>query len=851
MLNNNSQNIAPISMNLQQKARDRQVFEQFLNKKTFVNADKPSGRLVKENIIQQFGSTFSDTAKDIGNLGRALTKGESNDHSLGRMNDLGMKLGGGLIAAALMGNRATTNKKLMEVAGFATFFSAMSLWPKVAIDLPTKLMHGFNPHQKYIDSQGRKKPFFLDNQYLPWDIWSKEEIDKIADKMGVPKDIKDREEYTREKMRTIALQDNTLWMLTAGLAAPLLTSITCNKIENAIRVPVANAELKNLAKENISEAMTGKILGDAKLFTKQDELMAEILSTLRKGEMPEDFAAKIGNVFNIANVVDNQEVSDKLTKKAPTLANEFIAKLFPATGSFSEGAFIEALVGDEGQEALEEAKGLFRKAAEMSGSNAGIEEIINNVNNIIDADPDAYINKRWTEAIADGFDGLSDNLKKLGKTSAGYDKDVLASGADILENIYNNGVKPAQASARTYGRQIKKLNGVSGEKYNRTAQTLLKALNLDKNDIKMLRNNERAFSDVIQTIFAEKLGIIANDDEQYKKVMEMLGKEEARIEKISKGEKTISIKVVFDSLTNSFNNAVKKAGSVFDGTPVEDTGIAKLFKQGVSKQEAQAARSNVTAVDSMISRMKAALELERRISDGSLIEKWTENVNKYNYQGAMRTLDEESVKDFYQICRRCLWQSSYGDVMNKNYITGNGDFFKALSDTIFDNASTNEKDWCKAAKALLESSVFIPNPNLETGAKTLIDNEYANLKGSYCKANGVDWCEFETRLPEIAKQFREKAIEKAGCGEVYGEEIFKTHNLKFADLGESVLNTLKKQVNQMYNDKNVWMKVFGGATAALIGVTLISQLFFGKVKNSECYERITPQNGNDTFESGK
>ena len=41
------------------------------------------------------------------------------------------------------------------------------------------------------------------------------------------------------------------------------------------------------------------------------------------------------------------------------------------------------------------------------------------------------------------------------------------------------------------------------------------------------------------------------------------------------------------------------------------------------------------------------------------------------------------------------------------------------------------------------------------------------------------------------------------------------------------------------------MKVFGGATIALLGVTFNSQLFFGKVKDEHLYQR---KENNDTFE---
>ena len=80
-----------------------------------VTADSPKGVLVRENPIQMMTSAVIDTGKDVVNLGRALSKGEATDTQLGRMNDLGMKIGGGLIAGALMGSKASTNQKMMEV----------------------------------------------------------------------------------------------------------------------------------------------------------------------------------------------------------------------------------------------------------------------------------------------------------------------------------------------------------------------------------------------------------------------------------------------------------------------------------------------------------------------------------------------------------------------------------------------------------------------------------------------------------------------------------------------------------------------------------------------------------------
>ena len=54
------------------------------------------------------------------------------------------------------------------------------VWPKLFIQLPAKLIHGVNVRQQYEDNYGRKKMFYQDHQFIPWDLYSdKEFIDGI------------------------------------------------------------------------------------------------------------------------------------------------------------------------------------------------------------------------------------------------------------------------------------------------------------------------------------------------------------------------------------------------------------------------------------------------------------------------------------------------------------------------------------------------------------------------------------------------------------------------------------------------------------------------------------------------
>ena len=76
-----------------------------------------------------------------------------------------------------------------------------------------------------------KEDLLLDNQYIPA-LETDEELDKLADKLKLPKDMEYRREYAKELRRKIGLQGRTLDMLTVGVATPVLTALICNGIEN-------------------------------------------------------------------------------------------------------------------------------------------------------------------------------------------------------------------------------------------------------------------------------------------------------------------------------------------------------------------------------------------------------------------------------------------------------------------------------------------------------------------------------------------------------------------------------------------------------------------------------------------
>jgi len=200
-----------------------------------VKPNVAKAKLIKEGPLKAVTSAIKDTYQDTKNFKKAVKTGQLGDNSLGRLNDLGMKIGGLLIAVYLATQQRTKTASIMQFVGGGAFFAAMALWPKIAINIPAKMVHGFDIGQRYVSAQGDKKDFFLDNQFLPWDAIPKSEMRKNAQRAGIDFDSENGEEKIRRKMQKTALQSRTLWMATAGFSTPLLTSLFGNIITPKVK----------------------------------------------------------------------------------------------------------------------------------------------------------------------------------------------------------------------------------------------------------------------------------------------------------------------------------------------------------------------------------------------------------------------------------------------------------------------------------------------------------------------------------------------------------------------------------------------------------------------------------------
>lgn len=364
------------------------------------------GHLVSDNPIHAPKEFVRDTIYTTKALADGV-RGKANDHQLGKLNDLGLKIGGLAIATYLMTRKTTPKAKMMEFIGFGAFLASMKLWPKIALEIPARLVHGFNYRKQYIDDQGRKKEVGLDPNYMPFDLYrgerKGENLDIIGDRMGIKKDLVNRQDATKEQMRKIAVQNNTLWMLTAGLATPIMTALACNKAEGIIS-PIAEKYSNNKVNNSViklTNYLNGAIAGaEAELYEKN---VLGIKST------KETATEKL-----IHSLKGKTVTNEQINELANTLAEGFNADMKDAANQD-----IRTIIGGE----------------KYITNNATSKSLAKDIHSVITAGDSALAQsitpEKLEKAVAQG-------------TIRGAVRNMLTSvGTDVLDKIHGNGVASA------------------------------------------------------------------------------------------------------------------------------------------------------------------------------------------------------------------------------------------------------------------------------------------------------------------------------------------------------------------------------------------------------------------------
>ena len=770
----------------------------------YIKPLEAKGRLVSSNIIP----SVSDIKYDLKSVKDGFA-GKANDHQLGKINDVGMKVGGLALASYIATQKATPKTKLMEFVGLGTFLAAMKLWPKVAISAPAKLIHGFDPNQEYVDSFGRKKPFFQDPQYQPWDVYSNEKLQKIGDRMGVDKNAQDRNDLTKSNMTKIAVKNNTLWMITAGIASAVFSALACNKAEKVIDPALdkvnnqkADKLLANfdteVAKRSEKSAKEmqqdlDKIYADNKDKTLDDKLLEKITGRLAKGLDPvteQGVAEDLKNILVNGKSVINENLAETISNNskkmlAERLTEEQVSKLAPTkeelTNHFKNTNVIGKEVGEDeaNQIRVSVTRLVFDKAKSQGLSNDKLK----------------FVKKGMSEVAGNAIKANSSS--KLDENAM---KKLSAIGKSMSELQAKDSVLTDYAQMKV----ADKPETVIANYWNTTSTALIKTLGIDFKEMEKVRNNR----ELVQGMVRNKIEEVTSDDAKYAKAIGEISKSVAQLDKKIKPEDTKKYvalvgKTYDDAAGKLYNQGMEATANKLTALSVNGKGSLKRVKQTYFEER-------ISGVRNSFSRLINTMDVYRRISKGNVPkdnsprevkEAMLELAKQTTLQGHS---SDHSIKFFFNRSQdnstnvdRSQVEIKDGKVVNKCFKEGKGvdvpqdyDFYQKTMNFMYN--SEMDKDTIEALK----------KEGLENQIRTY-NNEV------YTKIGGADY-------------FTKPDHKTTG-------DVGASSEYKFLLLGVAPDEMMTKTVQQTYNTQK-WGKTFGTVGAVLTALTVATQFLFGKGK---------------------
>ena len=810
-----------------------------LANQTFIRPLPPKGHIVRTGILDAPKTYFKDIMVDIKAL-KDAARGDANDHQLGKLNDLGLKLGGLSIAGYLVSVRKAPVAKWMEFVGLGSFLASMALWPRLALELPCRVLHGFNPFMKYEDSRGCKKPFFQDNQYIPFDMLSDKDINRIGNKLGVPENLFNRRDAVQEKMRQIALQNNTMWMLTAGFATPVMSALMCNVLEpvvDNVNNFFMNRELNGLLEDFNKHALSNKNNHIAKginaVYSKYggkpmtdsikkeliDILASDMDPSIRRG-VEKDF----NNIFKSGFYTLSPDV-------VPPLKQAIEQMLAAASKNKILYGNLADIVPSETQilAKFETGKYLEKTLDEFDINNlkSDLTDIIKSNIQAVEARGAAvtpYVKRNLTGCLFDnenpGYNDFSDVFKSV-STNVLNDKNkkVLLNFADLASQF---AAENKVLNTYAFKRLAQAPNTSKAKFWNDTLDSVIKMLKITPEEISKSRFDRKLTGKLLN----EKIWQVATSDTQnYTKFVEELASKISLLEKeikpeILTGKYVDQLKQTLEISSDKFrsqgfNHTADKifvrgqaeAGTLLgvSKTFVEDTlqNVKNTFSAILNKVSVYRTVYNAPDLNfledsanipqELKEEIMAAVEYlttEGRISDYSVKLEFLRNLHPNTSVGQLEMVEGKGVKyKFYNAAK----------LTNDGVFIPNDDnFFKRVMKTIFDSPIGNET-----------SQVLAKYPSVE---KML--NDYRH--NMYYEVGNAENFMYPDRVvsPELVRN-------------PYAR-YYSTATPKFKSLaaGSALDEMFATACRQKYNTRK-WLKMFGGFGAGLLAFTVLTQFTFG------------------------
>ena len=755
---------------------------------------KDKGRLLPSKIFDSPIDIAKDLKGDIVSIGKAA-KGKANDHELGRINDLAMKLGSVALASYLFVKNPFKLNKAMEFIGAGTFFAGMSLWPKLMIQAPVKARTGVDVHQKYIDSQGRKKMLFQDPQYVLTDLYSKEDIDKMGKKLDVAENIPDRDNVIKQRAQKTALQSNTLWMMTAGPATPLISALACNRLEQPVNTLIEQTNLLS-SKEKLNGVlntpeklkMMDKVKGAfSNLAQKLDDASFERYLSKNAGKTldrntAKELAAKLGAKAGSETL--EKGITEKLLSLIPEGKLD-ISSIRTALTDKVDDTIIAALDG------LVDSKVL--KDAVASGDADKIAQTLTNAyNRSLSEKMDKATRTETTNKIAKAIKQAQVNAK----SNSGV---TLGSIADDVKNLRTS----VSGFASKHGKLNKFISARVGDQPNtfianqwdRVCNSFIKALNLDSKELEALSNGK--LDDI-----ASKLDDLVVNDAKYEKLitklMKMIGDYETET-----GKKAFSSAIADASSKISAGSQEAMKAGLGDG--------AEKIMKDITTEVTEHAANRAAGARSSFYRLVQTLDVFKRAVPGqnnapSKLAQQLEASLRTNAPDLTDDALKTTVDKLVQISKKVMLSAGSTDYVEKLTTQGynlSTAEYKAVMSALFDAENSSIKSTLKKSMSAERTSKLVG------GLKEYQDDFLAKV---------ADW--------------KNNMTSNLGSRTIAGGTS-SLNSKERANLVAKPVNALLEETAKKKFNSNKWFKIFGISLAVLSAVTLVAGLLVGRKGDTE------------------
>ncbi len=766
----------PINKSVNQNANSAFVF----TSEGKIKPMRDKGRLLPSRV---FGSPIEyakDLKKDIVSIGKAA-KGKANDHELGRINDLAMKMGSLALASYLFVKNPLKLSKAMEFVGFGTFFASMSLWPKLAIQAPLKARTGVDIHQKYIDSQGRKKMLFQDPQYVLTDLYSREDLDKIGDKLGVNKNIPDRDNFIKQRAQKTALQGNTLWMMTAGFASPLMSALLCNRLEKPIGKAIEKFEM--VSSERAMQNGNYRSLSDRfKEFVslrRFDNYLVKNADKVMDDKAVSELASKLGGKANSALV--QTAIKDELAALKTDVKIDELFIRNALKGKIDDSVFASL---------SEQQKSLLNKAINNK-SFANIAEILSRAAGgskkeqiKLSRELSQILGKAKMSAETPTLSQISNQIKALHANMLDF-----ASGKRILDRYINARVGD---QAGTY----------IANQWGRVGDKLIKALKFNGQELKAVSKGDI-------DIIIDKLTVLASNDAEYDKVIKQLMKLIGNYENTTDTNFVLNVQNKAKSVCTVASNDLKTNGFVKLAEKISSATKNGTVENVININTAE----RISGAQSSFYRLLQSLDVFRKANNGSLERQLASLLGEKGV-----TADQETLKRLVKACQDLVLNATTTDYVEKLKTAG---------------FNLSEIEYKTVMKALFDSEA--DTTIAESLSRTIgADKVDDVMKGfnSYRK-------EFMNKVANWQNGMTTELSRRTVDGVTNAANAVERNNLA----GKPIRTLIEDVAKQTYNSQK-WLKIFGGAMVALTAVTLLAGLAIGrKGKTEKQVEKESKVNG--------